>query len=53
MSRIIPTYQDGEWSTTEFKSDNEFREYLELIFKEPGKYNFTKYYDGLGISNAD
>ena len=42
MSRIIPTYQDGEWSTTEFKSDNEFREYLELIFKEPGKYNFTK-----------
>ncbi len=41
MSRIIPTYQDGEWSTTEFKTDNEFREYLELIFKEPGQYDFT------------
>ena len=41
MSRIIPTYQDGEWSTTEFKTDNDFREYLELIFKEPGQYDFT------------
>ena len=41
MSRIIPTYQDGEWSTTKFKTDNDFREYLELIFKEPGQYDFT------------
>ena len=42
MSRIIPTYDKGLWTTTEFKSDVEFREYLESIFKEPGKYEFNK-----------
>ena len=41
MSRIIPIY-DGEWGTREFKTDLEFREYLELIFKEPGEYEFTE-----------
>ena len=34
MSRIIPTYENGDWTTTEFSSDLEFREYLESIFKE-------------------
>ena len=29
MSRIIPTYENGEWGTTEFKTDSDFREYLE------------------------
>ena len=42
MSRVIPTYEKGLWTTTEFDSDIEFREYLESIFKEPGKYDFTK-----------
>tara|TARA_B110000211_G_scaffold56939_1_gene63489 strand:- start:711 stop:2894 length:2184 start_codon:yes stop_codon:yes gene_type:complete len=42
MSRIIPTYNKGEWGSTEFNSDADFREYLEGIFKEPGEYGFTK-----------
>ena len=41
MSRIIPIY-DGKWGTKEFQTDADFQEYLELIFKEPGEYNFTK-----------
>ena len=41
MSRIIPTYNNGIWETTEFSSDIVFREYLESIFKEPGEYGFT------------
>ena len=41
MSRVIPIY-DGEWNTKEFQTDADFREYLELIFKEPGEYDFTK-----------
>ena len=42
MSRIIPTYENGKWDTTEFNTDADFREYLEGIFKEPGEYGFTK-----------
>ena len=42
MSRVIPTYENKKWTTTTFDSDLDFREYLESIFKEPGKYNFTK-----------
>jgi hypothetical protein len=42
MSRIIPTYENGKWDVTSFKSDEDFAEYLYSIFKEPGKYNFTK-----------
>ena len=41
MSRVIPTYENGKWTETTFESDLEFREYLESIFKEPGKYDFT------------
>ena len=41
MSRVIPIY-DGKWGTKEFQTDADFQEYLELIFKEPGEYNFTK-----------
>ena len=41
MSRVIPIY-DGKWSTKEFQTDSDFQEYLELIFKEPGEYDFTK-----------
>lgn len=42
MSRVIPTYEKNKWTTTEFKTDLDFREYLEGILKEPGKYNFNK-----------
>lgn len=40
MSRIIPTYDNG-WTTTEF-SDQEFKDFLLSIFKEPGKYEFDE-----------
>ena len=42
MSRIIPTYENGKWDVTSFDTDEDFSEYLYSIFKEPGKYNFTK-----------
>ena len=42
MSRIIPTYDNDKWTTTEFKNDLEFREFIESIFSEPGEYGFTK-----------
>jgi len=42
MSRVIPTYENDKWTTTEFSTDLLFREYLESIFKEPGEYGFNK-----------
>ena len=42
MSRIIPTYDNNKWTTTEFKNDLEFREFIESIFSEPGEYGFTE-----------
>jgi hypothetical protein len=42
MSRIIPTYELGAWTTTEFKDDQEFQEYIYDIFREPGKYEFDE-----------
>jgi len=38
----IPTYKNGEWSTTEFETREEFRDFLVTLFKEPGKYNFDE-----------
>ena len=40
MSRVIPIFENHKWSTVEFSSDNEFRGFLESLFKEPGQYNF-------------
>ena len=42
MSKVIPTYLDGEWTTTEFKSDEDLAKFVLSIFKEPGKYNFDE-----------
>lgn len=42
MSRIIPTYENGQWTTTEFISKDEFVDFLLNIFKEPGQYNFDE-----------
>lgn len=37
----IPTYENGKWvDDTFFDTKEEFIEYLEGIFKEPGEYNF-------------
>ena len=42
MSKIIPTYKEGEWSTTEFETEDEFLQFLLPLFKEPGQYGFDK-----------
>ena len=42
MYKQIPTYNDGEWTTTEFFDEKEFIDYLLSIFKEPGEYGFNK-----------
>jgi hypothetical protein len=40
MYKTVPTYKDGEWSETEFESIEDFRSFIDSIFKEPGKYGF-------------
>ena len=38
----IPTYDNSQWTTTEFSSDEELAKFILSIFKEPGKYEFDK-----------
>jgi len=38
----VPTYENGLWTTTEFQTREEFRDFLLSIFKEPGKYEFDE-----------
>lgn len=38
----IPTYKNKEWTTTDFKSEEEFRRFLLPLLIEPGKYEFDK-----------
>ena len=38
----IPTYENGNWSYTDFDSRVDFYEFLKNIFKEPGQYNFDE-----------
>ena len=40
MYKVIPTYDNGTWTTTEFESIESFREFIDSIFSEPGKYKF-------------
>ena len=44
MSEIIeiPTWDNGEWTTSTFSSNEEWREYLLTLFKEPGQYDFNE-----------
>ena len=42
MYKKIPTYKEGEWSHTEFKTQEEFASYLSTLFKEPGQYEFDE-----------
>jgi len=45
MSKIyqdIPTWEDGTWTTTSFESRIEFYDFVVLLFKEPGQYEFNK-----------
>tara|TARA_R100001440_G_scaffold34208_1_gene53182 strand:- start:23927 stop:26116 length:2190 start_codon:yes stop_codon:yes gene_type:complete len=41
MYKVIPTYKDNKWSETKFESIEDFRSFIDSIFKEPGKYNFN------------
>lgn len=38
----IPTYNNGQWTTTEFSSNEELAKFVLSIFKEPGKYEFDE-----------
>jgi hypothetical protein len=38
----IPTWENGNWTTTSFNNREEFKEFLLSIFKEPGKYQFNE-----------
>lgn len=40
--RIIPTWDNGKWITTEFDDLQEFRDFVKSTFKEPGKYAFDE-----------
>tara|TARA_R100000935_G_scaffold11163_2_gene22319 strand:- start:644 stop:2836 length:2193 start_codon:yes stop_codon:yes gene_type:complete len=42
MSRSIPTFDNGKWTTTEFSTDGDFQEYIYDLFKEPGTYEFDE-----------
>ena len=53
MSRIIATYDNGTWSTTEFKDDTEFQEFIFDLFKEPGKYEFDETQERPYIQDID
>ena len=38
----IPTYKDGQWTSTAFATKEDFRDFLLPLFKEPGQYNFDE-----------
>jgi hypothetical protein len=38
----VPTYENGIWSYTMFKTRVDFRNFLIPLFKEPGKYDFDE-----------
>jgi hypothetical protein len=38
----VPTYENGIWYYTPFKTRDDFRTYLKGIFKEPGLYDFDE-----------
>jgi hypothetical protein len=38
----IPTYENGEWTYTDFESRKNFYEFCKAIFKEPGQYEFDE-----------
>lgn len=38
----VPTYENGQWTTTSFSTRDDFKNYLVSIFKEPGKYEFDQ-----------
>ena len=41
MYKSILTYENNEWSTTDFLTYEHFKEFILGIFSEPGEYGFT------------
>jgi len=55
MSEIyqdIPTYDNGNWTTTSFESREDFSNFIRDLFKEPGKYNFNETTNQIFISES-
>lgn len=42
MYKVIPTWNKGVWEETEFKTIEDFREFIDTMFKEPGEYDFDE-----------
>ena len=42
MYKSIPTYENGSWTNTEFKTREDFIDYILSIFNVPGHYEFNK-----------
>ena len=42
MYKSIQTYENNEWTNTEFHTQDEFKEYILNIFKVPGEYGFNE-----------
>jgi hypothetical protein len=40
--KIIPTYDNGTWTETEFSDIEKYRTFLKSVFKEPGKYELDE-----------
>jgi len=38
----IPTWENGDWTSTVYQTHEEFTKYIEGQFKEPGKYEFDE-----------
>lgn len=38
----IPTWDNGVWTTTTFNEIEDFRDFVQSLFKEPGKYEFDE-----------
>lgn len=41
MYKVVPTYYNGKWETTEFIDKSAFLEYILSIFSEPGEYGLN------------
>ena len=56
MSEIyqdIPTYDNGQWTTTNFESREEFSNFIFGVFKEPGQYGFNDTTNKIFISESN
>jgi hypothetical protein len=55
MSEIyqdIPTYENGNWTTTSFESREDFTKFIFDLFKEPGEYDFNEVTNEIFISES-